>query len=126
MLLSDVSFLDPTVNAAYQTAIENLYQQSLTARGNFLFTELKVSLPVTLPADHPSIPLSYDPVSHTVSFIGVMTPGEQTALKGIASNSAPVIDELFQRPRMLVKFYEPIFTAPLNELPPAIDFKAQL
>src|SRR6185436_10190373 len=61
-----------------------------------------------------------------VSFIGVMTPAEQTALKGIASNSAPVIDELFQRPRMLVKFYEPIFTAPLNALPPAIDFKAQL
>ena len=29
-------------------------------------------------------------------------------------------------PRLAIKFFEPVFTAPLEVLPPAIDFKAQL
>jgi hypothetical protein len=119
-----------SVNAitTYRNAIEDLYQQSLTATTIYASTKVKVSLPggVTLPVDRPCIPISYNVATQTLSFTGVMTDDEKAALKAIPSNPAAAIDELFQFPRLAVKFYEPIFTAPLEVLPPAVDFKAQL
>src|SRR2546421_747324 len=80
----------------------------------------------SLPPHQPSIPATYDPASQKLSFIGVMTPAEQTDLKRVAGNPSAAIDELFQIPRLAVKFYQPSFTAPLEILPSIVDFKAQL
>lgn len=127
-LLADASLSAVSGDPAYQSAIEALFQQSLAARTNFLPTDLQMSLPggISLPADRPSIPLRYDAPTQTVTFIGVMTDAEQAALKSVPANPAAVIDELFERPRLAVKFYEPVFAAPLMALLPSIDFKAQL
>jgi Tc toxin complex TcA C-terminal TcB-binding domain/ABC toxin N-terminal region/Neuraminidase-like domain/Carboxypeptidase regulatory-like domain/Putative peptidoglycan binding domain/Salmonella virulence plasmid 28.1kDa A protein len=112
----------------YRGAIEDLYQQSVAASEVYLSTRVKgpSSGSLTLPAAFPSIPISYDATSHTFSFTGLMSTAEQTALKGVATNPATVIDELFLRPRLAAKFFEPVFTAPLESLPPAIDFPTLL
>lgn len=74
------------------------------------------------------IPIKYDTTSQTLRFTGVMTSAQKTALSGLstAPSYLPAITELFDRPRLAVKFYETVFTAPLKILPPAVDFKAQL
>ena len=54
-----------------------------------------------------------------------MTDAERLALNA-AGNPAVAVDELFRLPRLAVKFFEPVFTAPLDVLPSAVDFKAQL
>ena len=89
--------------------------------------EVEAILPggVTLPADRPSLPIRYNSTTQKLSFTGVMTNAERLALKA-AGNPAGGIDELFRLPRLAVKFFEPVFTAPLEMLPPAVDFKAQL
>ena len=122
--------------AAYQKAIEEMFQQSAAAITNYLSQEVEVALPggVTLPAHLPSIPIRYNSATQKLSFIGVMTDDERLALK--AANPTPHarnhahargrIEELFSLPRLAVKFFEPVFTAPLEALPPAVDFKAQL
>ena len=80
---------------------------------------------VTLPGKHPSLPIRYNSATQKLGFTGLMTNAERLAL-GAAGNPAGAIDELFQLPRLAVKFFEPVFTAPLEALPPAVDFKAQL
>jgi hypothetical protein len=61
-------------------------------------------------------------------FTGVMTSAQQNTLKALSADPAylAAITDLFDRPRLAVKFYEPVFTAPLEILPPTVDFKAQL
>ena len=54
-----------------------------------------------------------------------MTDTERLALNA-AGNPAGAVEELFQLPRLAVKFFEPVFAAPLDTLPSAVDFKAQL
>ena len=44
-------------------------------------------------------------------------------MTGIAAYQE-AIDEFFNRPRLALKFFEPVFTAPLANLPAAVDFKA--
>jgi hypothetical protein len=116
-----------TSNASYVSAIEDLFQQSLAAIDNYVSAEVEVVLAggVTLPADRPSLPIRYNATTDKLGFSGVMTNAERLALIA-AGNPAGAIDELFRLPRLAVKFYDAVFTAPLEELPSAIDFKAQL
>src|SRR6185436_11744825 len=80
---------------------------------------------VVLPANMPSLPIQYNTGTSTLTFIGLMTNAERLALIG-AGNPASAIDELFRQARLAVKFYEPVFEAPLEEMPPAVDFLTQL
>jgi Tc toxin complex TcA C-terminal TcB-binding domain/Neuraminidase-like domain len=116
-----------TSNISYTSAIEALFQQSASARNNFVSVEVDTILPggITLPADRPSLPIRYNSTTQKLSFIGVMTNAERLALNA-AGNPAAAVDELFRIPRLAIKFFEPVFTAPLKTLPSAIDFKAQL
>ncbi len=126
-LLADASPVDPTELAAFEQAVEEMFQQSAAAVTNYLSLEVEVALPggVTLPADRPSIPIRYNPSTQRLGFIGVMTDAERSALV-TAGNPADAIGELFRTPRLAVKFYEPIFNAPLDVLPAALDFNSQL
>jgi hypothetical protein len=112
---------------SYQAAIAELFQLSLDAIKTFAVTQLGVSLPngLALPVTRPSLPINYDQTSQRLSFIGVMTDAERLDLIN-EGNPQPPIDELFQQPRMALRFFEPVFAAPLGNLPPAIDFKSQL
>ena len=129
VLLNDASLAAVTSMPNYQNAIEELFQQPLAAGPNYLSVEVFApQAGITLPIDRPSIPIRYNAATGTLSFIGLMTSAEQTALKAIPTNPGSAIDELFLLPRLAVKFYEPepVFNAPLETLPPAVDFKAQL
>ncbi|WP_437826314.1 neuraminidase-like domain-containing protein [Sorangium sp. So ce1153] len=66
----------------------------------------------------------------TLHFTGLMTNAQKNellsdpslvAVAGIASYQA-AIEELFQRPRLLLKVFDPVFTAPLPSLPATVDF----
>jgi Tc toxin complex TcA C-terminal TcB-binding domain/Neuraminidase-like domain len=116
-----------TGNISYRSAIEALFQQSASARDNFVSVEVDATLPggVTLPTDRPSLPIGYNSTTQKLSFIGVITNAERLALNA-AGNPATAVDELFRMPRLAIKFFEPVFTAPLKTLPSVIDFKAQL
>ncbi len=74
------------------------------------------------------IPVKYDATSEILRFTGVMTSAQQNTLNGLSADSVyrDAIKDLFERPRLAVKFYEPVFTAPLEILPPAINFQTQL
>ncbi|HEY8459160.1 MAG TPA: neuraminidase-like domain-containing protein, partial [Blastocatellia bacterium] len=82
-----------------------------------------------------AIRIRYDQPTATLRFTGLMTAAERTTLLTDPSLPAAVtgnpdyqaaIDELFRRPRMALKFFEPVFSAPLENLPQAVDFKGQL
>jgi hypothetical protein len=125
-LLNDASLAAVSEGASYRNAIEELFQLSQAAPTNFAYTEIDIALPgITLPPTQPSLPLRYDAVTQKLSFTGVMTDPERLALIA-AGNPAPAIQELFDRPRMAVKFFDPVFKTPIAALPPAVDFKAQL
>ena len=74
------------------------------------------------------IPIKYDRTTEILRFTGVMTSDQQTTLNRLSADPAylAAVTDLFDRPRLAVTFYEPVFTAPLEILPPAIDFKTQL
>lgn len=111
----------------YQTGIEDLYQQSLTAGTIYASTEIEAALPggLIMPTTRPSLPISYDPITSKLTFIGVMTVTERTDLIA-AGNPAGAIKELFKPTRLAIKFFEPTFSEPLAKLPPAVDFQTQL
>ncbi|MCY7275623.1 MAG: hypothetical protein LH702_18270, partial [Phormidesmis sp. CAN_BIN44] len=102
-----------------------MFQQSRAAFTNYVSIKVTSTVEVILPSDRPSIPIRYNSTTQTLSFIGVMTDAERLALIA-AGNPAELIDELSLLPRLAVKFYQPIFTASLDKLPPAVDFKTQL
>lgn len=116
-----------TGNSAYTNAIGELFEQSQSAVDDYVSMEVEVALPggVIVPGDRPSLPIRYDATTQKLSFIGVMTNAERVVLNA-AGNPAGAIDELFDLPRLAVKFFSPVFTAPLEMLPPAVDFQAQL
>jgi len=128
ILLNDSSLAALTDKAAYRDSIGELLQQSQSAITDYASVSAKIALQtgVTLPIDRPSIPVRYDAIAQTLSFIGLMTTDEQAALKLSNPTATAAIDELFLLPRLAVRFYEPIFTASLADLPTAVDFKAQL
>ena len=72
-----------------------------------------------MPPGMPSLPIRYDNATNTLSFTGLMSNAERLALNA-AGNPAAAIDELFRQPRLAVKFYQPVFEAPLETMPPAL------
>jgi hypothetical protein len=127
ILLSDASLAaEVKDNPSYQNAIADLFQQSSAAVTNYVSIQVPSTVGITLPSDRPSIPIRHNAATQTLSFIGVMTTAEQSALKLSNPAATNAIDELFQLPRLAVKFYEPIFTASLEKLPSVVDFQAQL
>lgn len=79
-----------------------------------------------------AIRIRYDEPASTIHFTGLMTAAQRTilltdpslaAVTGMAAYQE-AIEELFTRPRLALKFYEPVFTAPLADLPAAVDFNA--
>jgi len=78
------------------------------------------------------IRIRYEKKSTTLYFIGLMTTAEKNtlltdpSLATVTSIAAyqKAINEFYTRPRLALKFYEPIFHAPLAALPAAVDFKA--
>jgi len=125
-LLSDASLAGISDGSSYRNAVEELFQLSQAAPTTFATHEIELALPsVILPPNQPSLPIRYDATTQKLRFTGVMTAAERSALI-LALNPTAAIDELFQAPRMAVKFFEPVFSAPLPDLPEAIDFKAQL
>ena len=128
VLLNDPSLAGISGEPPYSNAIEELFQLSLTAPERFASVEIDVVVPggITLPATLPSLPIRYDAPRQKLSFTGLMSNAERLALLGIATNPAGPIQELFDTPRMAVKFFEPVFAHALQHLPAAIDFNTQL
>ena len=126
-LLSSALPAAVTGNSAYANAIEDLFQQSQAAGENYVSVEVEVALPggVTLPGDRPSLPIRYNATTQKLGFIGVMTNAERLALNA-AGNPAGAIDELFQLPRLAVKFFEPVFTAPLDDASSSSRFQSAI
>jgi len=77
-----------------------------------------------------SIPISFS--DGVLRFKGVMLSTQQNTLLNDLSLAAVTgiveyqnaINEFFNRPRLALKFFEPIFTVPLNVLPAAVDFRS--
>ena len=114
-------------DSVYANAIADLFQQSRTAANDYVSVEMEVALPggLKLPTGSPSLPVRYNSTTHKLGFTGVMTNHELSALIA-AGNPSGAMTALFQLPRVAVKFFEPVFTAPLDALPPAVDFTAEL
>ena len=72
-----------------------------------------------------TIRVRYDEAKHNIRFTGLMTNAEKTTLAAVTGLAAyqAAIDDLFTRPRLALKFFEPLFTAPLANLPATVDFK---
>ena len=81
-----------------------------------------------------AIRIAYDKPTSTLRFTGLMTAAQQTTLLNDPSLAAvtgiagyqDAIKEFFSRPRLALKFFEPVFTEPLANLPAAVDFKSLL
>jgi hypothetical protein len=82
------------------------------------------------PAITAAVRIGYSAATQTLRFTGLMTPAERTLLRTDASLAAvtgiagyqEAIETLFNRPRLALKFFEPLFSAPLADLPAAVDF----
>ncbi|MEM9546242.1 MAG: neuraminidase-like domain-containing protein [Bacteroidota bacterium] len=80
------------------------------------------------------IKIRYNDTTKILRFTGLMTDAERITLLTDASLAAvtgiaayqEAIEELYQQARLALKFFEPKFSAPLSNLPQAIDFKSQL
>jgi receptor-binding and translocation channel-forming TcA subunit of Tc toxin/ABC toxin-like protein/neuraminidase-like protein len=129
VLLTDPSLAAVTGLLSYQQAIQDLFQQA----GRVAVTNLPAgfTFPAPITGAPNNIPIRYEPV---LRFNGLMTAAQRAtlmtdpslaAVTGIASYRG-AIEGFFTEPRLALKFYDPVFTAPLGALPPAIDFKAQL
>lgn len=127
-LLTHPSLGAVTGIVSYQDAIQKLFDQPgqpATVTGlpsGFTF-------PAAITGAPNNIPIRYDTV---LRFNGVMLNAQQTTLLTDASLAAvtgipeyqQAIQAFFTRPRLALKFFEPIFTAPLETLPPAVDFNS--
>ena len=127
--------------ADYRNAIEELYRQSLRAGIDYRSMEKNVVLPGgfafpgTITGAPGGIAIRYEPVGQVLRFTGVMTAAQYTALTdptlvalagAAASSYRDAIDEFLNRPLLDVKFFAPVFTAPLSRQPAEADFKAHL
>lgn len=139
MVLLDNTAIPAAVraNPNYQGAIGELYEQSLKAMNDSFSMEQEVALPAgfvfpaTITGAPNAIPIRYD---QRLRFTGVMTAAQSTklltdpALAVVTALPAyrEAIQEFFNQPLLAVKFFEPVFTAPLVKQPEEVDFKAQL
>ena len=129
ILLNDPSLAAVTGIPAYQQAIDKLFTNAGPATVTGLPTGF--TFPATITGAPNNIPIRYDQV---LRFTGLLTAAQHTTLLNAPSLAAvtgipayrDAIDEWFEQPRLALKFYDPVFTAPLNVLPPAVDFTAQL
>jgi hypothetical protein len=129
ILLNDPSLAAVTGIPAYQQAIDKLFTNAGPATVTGLPTGF--TFPATITGAPNNIPIRYDQV---LRFTGLLTAAQHTTLLNDPSLAAvtgipayrDAIDEWFEQPRLALKFYDPVFTAPLNVLPPAVDFTAQL
>ncbi len=117
-----------TGNLSYVAAIGTLFEESQSVRDDYVVTQTTLPAALALPPNLPSLPILYDAPSQTLSFAGVMSNAERQALRALNGTNAQLaaIETMFNGPRLAIKFYEPVFTAPLTKLPAAVDFKAQL
>ncbi len=78
------------------------------------------------PAIKATIPIRYDETKTIMSFAGLMTTAQKATLAAVTGNAAyqDAMDDLFTQPRLALKFFEPLFTAPLANLPSAADFQS--
>jgi hypothetical protein len=128
VLLTDASLAAVTGLPSYQQAIQELFDKpgGPAAVGNL---PSGFAFPASITGAPNNIPIRYNPV---LSFTGLMTGPQRTTLLTDASLAAvtgiagyqQAIDEFFQAPRLALKFLEPVFTAPLANLPATVDFKA--
>jgi Tc toxin complex TcA C-terminal TcB-binding domain/Neuraminidase-like domain len=126
VLLTDPSLVAVTGLPSYKQAIQDLLEKPGSASVNDLPPGF--SFPATITGAPNSIPIRYDPV---MRFTGLMTVTQHLTLKGNLSLAAvtgiaayqQAIEEFFQSPRLALKFLDPVFTAPLANLPTAVDFK---
>ncbi len=72
-----------------------------------------------------TIRIRYHEPTTTLRFTGLMTDSEKTTLIAVTGIVAyqEAIEEIFIRPRIALKFFKPVFTAPLTHLPLEVDFK---
>ncbi len=76
------------------------------------------------------IRIEYRPARQLLRFTGMMTEEQRTTLLTDASPAAvtgidayqQAVEQFFLAPRLALKFFEPVFTAPLAELPAEVDF----
>ncbi len=138
-------FLDPPADTERLTALLAALLQQLHRDGDatrfFLDTvrdEVQLTAAVTgLPTNFSfpaaiggTIKIGYDEAAGRLRFSGLMTPAARATLLGDPSLTAvtgnpsyqAAIAELFDRPRLALKFLDPIFTAPLAVLPETVDF----
>ena len=74
--------------------------------------------------------MGFDSKTNFIRFTGVMTDAEKTTLLTDPSLAAVTaipsyqraINDLYDTPRLLIKFYLPYFTAPLAALPNGVQF----
>ena len=126
LLLSDPSLATVSGLASYQQAIQTLFTTPGSAApigdlpAGFAFPPAITGAP-----NH--IPIRYRPL---LRFAGLMTTAQRGVLltapslatvSGIASYQQ-AIGEMFDAPRLALKFFDPVFVAPLQHLPAAIDF----
>ena len=127
-LLTDASLAAVSGLVSYQDAIQKLFEQpGLPATVSGLPSGF--TFPAAITGAPNNIPIRYDAV---LRFTGLMLDAQRTTLLTDVSLAAvtgnvqyqQAINEFFTRPRMELKFFEPIFTAPLENLPAAVDFKS--
>ncbi len=127
-LLTHPSLAAVTGIVSYQDAIQKLFAQPgqpVPVSG----LPSGFAYPAAITGAPNNIPIRYDAV---LRFRGLMLDAQQTTLLGDASLAAvtdiveyqDAVREFFTRPRLAQKFFEPVFTAPLNVLPAAVDFKS--
>ncbi|MBC7900712.1 MAG: hypothetical protein H7070_11745, partial [Saprospiraceae bacterium] len=125
-LLTDPSLAAVTGLLTYQEAIDQLFEQP----GRVIISDLPTgfTFPANITGLPNNIPIRYESV---LRFTGLMTAAERSTLLTDASLAAvtgiaayqDAIDQFFTTPRLALKFYDPVFTAPLASLPDAVDFK---
>ncbi|MDZ8263102.1 neuraminidase-like domain-containing protein [Nostoc sp. ChiQUE01b] len=127
-LLTDALLAAVTGIPAYQQAIQTLFEQPSKP---VVIRDLPAdfAFPASITGAPNNIPILYQPM---LRFRGMMTTDQQqtllndaslAAVTGIAAYQA-AIDEFFTKPRLALKFFEPIFTVPLVNLPEAVDFSS--
>jgi hypothetical protein len=126
ILLSDASLASVTPHPGYKKAIDDLAKN----QGSPMVNDLPAgfTFPTTITGAPHNIPIRYEPV---LRLNGVLTAAQQNTLltsPALASVTGikeyqDAIAEFFTTPRLALKFFEPVFTAPLRRLPAIVDFK---
>jgi hypothetical protein len=116
---------DEAATQLFIATLQNEVSQEKTVAG------LPVGFDIPSPIKD-DIRIRYDEMAATLRFTGLMTATEQTtlltdpslaAVTGIAAYQE-AIEEFFTGPRLALKFFEPVFTAALSNLPAVVDFKS--